>query len=87
MWLVVLLLFLPSVANTEERNIHPNWAPRVWELRSDDITTIMGYRARLAGNLTHKELPGPETAKGASVYGFISVERNRFAVIPGTGPF
>ncbi|MDW5289708.1 alpha-L-fucosidase [Formosa sp. PL04] len=61
-----------ALPNSQQRVIHPNWAPKTWQLRSNDITTIMGYRAELDGNLTHAERSTPKLVKDAAVYGFIN---------------
>lgn len=69
---IVLILLATTNLYAGKRNIHPNWAPKTWMLRPDDITTIMGYRAELTGNLTHADRSGPEIVKDASVRGFIN---------------
>ncbi|MGJ8634332.1 MAG: alpha-L-fucosidase [Luteolibacter sp.] len=50
--------------------IHPYWAPRTWELRPDDITTIMGFRAELSGNLNVSRRPTPTVVNDAFIRGF-----------------
>lgn len=59
---------------SKQRIIHPNWAPRTIELDSENITTIMGYRAELSGNLVHADHPSAFPIKDALVYGFIARE-------------
>ena len=39
--IIVLIHLATTNLYAEKRNIHPNWAPKTWILRSDDITTIM----------------------------------------------
>lgn len=50
--------------------MHPYWAPRTWELRPDDITTIMGFRAELTGNLNVADRPTPTVVNDAFIRGF-----------------
>ena len=54
----------------QEKVVHPYWAPRTWELRPDNITTIMGFRAELAGNLNHADRPTPTVVNNAFIRGF-----------------
>jgi len=56
--------------NSNQRVVHPYWAPRTWQLRADDITTIMGFRAELTGNLTHADRPTPTVVNNAFIRGF-----------------
>jgi len=58
----------------QQRIIHPIWAPKAWELRPDDMTTIMGCRAELKGELTHADHPGAQAIKDVFIYGFTSEE-------------
>ncbi|WP_404306089.1 alpha-L-fucosidase [Neorhodopirellula lusitana] len=50
--------------------MHPYWAPRTWQLRPDDITTIMGFRAELSGNLAHADRLTPAVVNDAFIRGF-----------------
>ena len=60
-WIIGVLAILTSFAVSngsaqtqalaQEAKLHPYWAPRTWQLRPDDITTVMGFRAELSGNL------------------------------------
>jgi hypothetical protein len=50
--------------------IHPYWAPGTWPLRPDDITTIMGFRAELSGNLNVADRPTPKVVNDAFIRGF-----------------
>ena len=58
--LVIVLSFISAVTFSQEKVTHRYWAPKTWQLRADDITTIMGFRAELTGNLNHLERPTPE---------------------------
>lgn len=69
---IATLLFLTTVAMAGERVLHPNKQPKVVDLRPDDVTTIMGYRAELSGSLFHAPMPGPQMYKQAIVYNFTS---------------
>ena len=69
--LSVSILALSSVAAlAQQGDVHPYWAPRVWQLRPDDITTIMGFRAELSGNLAHADRPTPTVVNNAFIRGF-----------------
>ncbi len=57
-------------ATAEESVLHPYWAPRTWELRPDDITTVMGFRAELTGNLNVEDRPTPTVVNNAFIRGF-----------------
>ena len=50
--------------------MHPYWAPRTWQLRPDDITTVMGFRAELSGNLNVADRPTPTVVNDAFIRGF-----------------
>lgn len=65
-----LLSFVPSTASAQQGDVHPYWAPRTWQLRPDDITTIMGFRAKLSGDLAHADRPTPTVVNNAFVRGF-----------------
>ncbi|MGJ8677043.1 MAG: alpha-L-fucosidase [Akkermansiaceae bacterium] len=52
--------------------MHPYWSPRTWELRPDDITTIMGFRAELSGNLNVTDRPTPTVVNDAFIRGFFT---------------
>ncbi|MGJ8639862.1 MAG: DUF5060 domain-containing protein [Opitutaceae bacterium] len=65
-----LLCFAPLGAWAQETVIHPYWAPKTWELRPDDITTIMGFRAELSGNLQVADRPTPTVVNDAFIRGF-----------------
>lgn len=67
---VVSDLSAQNQANSQQRVIHPYWAPKTWQLRADDITTIMGFRAELSGNLNHLERPTPTVVNNAFIRGF-----------------
>jgi len=70
--LIVMIFCIPFLSQAQQRVIHPNWAPKTWKLRPDDITTIMGYRAELAGKLTHAEHPRSNPLQDVTTYGFSS---------------
>uniref|UniRef100_UPI004047DC02 hypothetical protein n=1 Tax=Mariniflexile sp. TaxID=1979402 RepID=UPI004047DC02 len=70
--LVVILSFIPLLSCSQENVTHPYWAPKTWELRPDDITTIMGFRAELSGNLNHLERPTPTVVNNAFIRGFFT---------------
>jgi len=70
--IAIAILNISSLAQAQDRIIHPNWAPKVKILRPHDITTIMGYRAEFQGKLTHAPHPGPDIMEDAAVYGFSS---------------
>lgn len=72
--LVILLSSIPRDTFAQERVIHAYWAPKTWELRPDDITTIMGFRAELTGNLNHLERPTPTVVNNAFIRGFFTKE-------------
>jgi len=57
-------------SNSQERTLHPYWAPRTWQLRPDDITTVMGFRAELSGNLNVADRPTPTVVNNAFIRGF-----------------
>lgn len=61
---------ITEVSFAPNRVIHSDWAPKVWPLRPDDITTIMGFRAQLTGNLNHLDRPTPEVVNNAFIRGF-----------------
>ena len=65
-----ILSFIPVDAFSQQGVIHPYWAPRTWELRPDDITTIMGFRAELSGNLNVAARPTPTVVNDAFIRGF-----------------
>ena len=67
---ISFLSFNPGAAFAQQGDVHPYWAPRTWQLRPDDITTIMGFRAQLSGNLTHADRPTPTVVNDAFVRGF-----------------
>ena len=69
---IIVLLILPMISCTQNQVSHPNWTARTWKLRADDITTIMGYRAELSGNLTNVQNPDAGPIKDVAVYGFAS---------------
>ena len=57
-------------SNSQERTLHPYWAPRTWQLRPDDITTVMGFRAELSGHLNVADRPTPTVVNNAFIRGF-----------------
>ena len=65
--LVIILTFIPEVTYSQEDVTHPYWAPKTWQLRADDITTIMGFRAKLVGNLNHLDRPTPTVINNSFV--------------------
>ncbi len=67
---VCALSFGTVVLNSQESVLHPYWAPRVWELRPDDVTTVMGFRAELSGNLNVEDRPTPTVVNNAFIRGF-----------------
>ncbi|QDT08269.1 alpha-L-fucosidase [Planctomycetes bacterium K23_9] len=67
---ISLLAFLPVAAFAQHADVHSYWAPRTWQLRADDITTIMGFLAQLSGNLAHADRPTPTVVNDAFVRGF-----------------
>jgi hypothetical protein len=71
-YIFIIVILTIAGGYSSERIIHPNWAPKVIDLRPDDITTIMGYRAGLGGNLTHAPHPESFASKDALIYGFIT---------------
>ncbi|MCP5110759.1 MAG: hypothetical protein GY953_07995, partial [bacterium] len=68
--LSIVLLVCGTVLQSAERVLHANKQPKVVDLRADDVTTIMGYRAELEGELTHPPMPEPYPYKEALVFGF-----------------
>ena len=69
--LVVLILsLLPVLTFSQEKAVHAYWAPQIWQLRADDISTIMGFRAKIAGNLTFADRPTPMVVNNAFIRGF-----------------
>lgn len=70
--LVIVLSFISAVTFSQEKVTHRYWAPKTWQLRADDITTIMGFRAELTGNLNHLERPTPEVVNNAFIRGFLT---------------
>ena len=68
----VSILSAQDTTYAHDRNIHPYWAPMTWQLRADDITTIMGFRAELTGNLNHLERPTPMVVNNAFIRGFFT---------------
>ncbi|MFC1760865.1 alpha-L-fucosidase [Planctomycetota bacterium] len=62
--------FAQNQALAQEAKLHPYWAPGVYELRPDDITTIMGFRAELTGNLNVADRPTPAVVNNAFIRGF-----------------
>jgi hypothetical protein len=56
----------------KQRVVHPCWAPKIWALRADDITTIMGFRAQLSGNLNCLDRPTPAVVNNAFIRGFFT---------------
>ncbi|MEO2014461.1 MAG: alpha-L-fucosidase [Fuerstiella sp.] len=69
---VLPLLLASGAAQAEERVLHPNWRPRTIDLRHDNITPLMAYRAELSGTLTHNPIPTPFANLAPSVFGFTS---------------
>jgi len=67
-----VLSFIPVDAFSQQGVLHPYWAPRTWHLRPDDITTIMGFRAELSGNLNVADRPTPAVSNNAFIRGFKS---------------
>lgn len=67
---IIILFFTPVVSFSQQSLIHPYWAPRTWQLRLDDITTIMGFRAKLTGNLNVADRPTPTVVNNAFIRGF-----------------
>ena len=65
-----LLPCVPVAVYAQQADVHPYWAPRTWQLRPDDITTIMGFRAKLSGNLSHADRPTPTVVNDAFIRGF-----------------
>ncbi len=59
-----------AVSFAQAREVHPYWAPKTWQLRADDITTVMGFRAELSGNLTFEDRPTPTVVNNAFIRGF-----------------
>ena len=72
LWFVSFSLFLPMVAFSQEGILHPYWAPTTWQLRPDDITTVMGFRAKLAGNLNVADRPTTAVVNNAFIRGFMT---------------
>ncbi|CAA6677621.1 MULTISPECIES: alpha-L-fucosidase [unclassified Lentimonas] len=72
--LLCILWLIPITTWSQEAEMHPYWAPRTWELRPDDITTIMGFRAELSGNLNVADRPTPTVVNNAFIRGFESEE-------------
>ncbi|WP_405563351.1 alpha-L-fucosidase [Polaribacter sp. Asnod6-C07] len=70
--LAIVLSFISVVSFSQKNLTHPYWAPKTWQLRADDITTIMGFRAQLTGNLNHLERPTPEVVNNAFIRGFFT---------------
>ena len=74
--LALMMLSISVLAGAQDqtdspkRVVHKYWAPKTWELRADDITTIMGFRAELTGNLNHADRPTPTVVNNAFIRGF-----------------
>jgi hypothetical protein len=66
--------FVSMLAWSQEVVMHPYWVPRTWKLRADDITTIMGFRAELSGNLCVADRPTPSIVNDAFIRGFVTEE-------------
>ncbi|WP_430931210.1 alpha-L-fucosidase [Saccharicrinis sp. 156] len=78
-WLMMFLalfsgakLSAQNQIQVKESLIHPYWAPKTWSIRADDITTIMGFRAELSGQLNHLERPTPMVVNNAFIRGFLT---------------
>ena len=56
--------------HAQESTLHPYWAPKTWQLRPDDITAVMGFRAKLTGNLNVADRPTPTVVNNAFIRGF-----------------
>jgi len=69
--LLAMCVVLALRADGADRVIHPRWAPKVVDLKPDDVTCIMGYRAELLGRLTHQPMPKNEFYAKPGVYGFV----------------
>ena len=69
-FLISILSLIPLVSFSQQSVMHPYWAPKTWQLRPDDITTIMGFRAELSGNLTVADRPTPTVVNNAFIRGF-----------------
>jgi len=67
---ISILSLVPVVALSQQRVVHPYWAPKTWQLRPDDITTIMGFRAELSGDLNVADRPTPTVVNNAFIRGF-----------------
>ena len=67
---ISILSFVPVDTFSQQGVIHPYWAPKTWQLRPDDITTIMGFRAELSGNLNVADRPTPTVVNNAFIRGF-----------------
>ncbi|ANW96106.1 hypothetical protein AXE80_07370 [Wenyingzhuangia fucanilytica] len=72
--LIGVLSFISVNAFSQKNVTHPYWAPKTWKLRADDITTIMGFRAKLKGNLNHLDRPTPTVVNNAFIRGFLTKE-------------
>ena len=75
---VLVILMMVVVSNGSAQNqshaqdskLHRYWAPRTWQLRPDDITTVMGFRAELSGHLNVADRPTPTVVNDAFIRGF-----------------
>ena len=70
--LVIVLSFISVISFSQKNVTHPYWAPKTWQLRADDITSIMGFRAELTGNLNHLERSTPEVVNNAFIRSFFT---------------
>ena len=65
-----ILSVITLLAFSQQSVTHPYWAPKTWQLRADDITTIMGFRAKLSGSLNFLDRPTPTVVNNAFIRGF-----------------
>ena len=70
--LIGALSLIPSTSFSQQKDFHSNWEQKVWKLRPDDITTTMGFRAKLSGNLTVEDRPDAIVANNAFIRGFVT---------------
>ena len=68
--LIAVLCLIPITSCSQGKDFHPFWESKIWQLRPDDITTIMGFRGELSGNLAVANRPTPTVVNNAFIRGF-----------------
>jgi hypothetical protein len=70
--LISILLFVTITLFSQQKVVHPYWAAKTCQLRADDITTIMGFRAEFSKNLNYLDRPTPSVVNNAFIRGFFT---------------